>query len=158
MLEDQERMISYKTAIMTNKSHFEGKTIMDVGAGSGILSIFCALAGARKVYAVEASDAVNIAKDVVIENKFENIIEVIHEKVENVELPEGERVDVIVSEWMGFYLLHEGMLDSVIYARDKFLKEGGYLYPESATIYMAPCRFIVRFSSSDGYKKVTLYS
>lgn len=40
---------------------------------------------------------------------------------------------------MGFYLLHEGMLDSVIFARDKYLKPGGLIFPESATIYSAPC-------------------
>lgn len=50
-------------------------------------------------------------------------MEVIHGKVEDIELP--EKVDVIISEWMGFYLLHEAMLDSVLYARDKFLKPGG---------------------------------
>lgn len=61
-------------------------------------------------------------------------------KVEDVVLPNNIKVDVIVSEWMGFYLLHEGMLDSVLYARDNFLKENGEIFPESATIYIAPCR------------------
>jgi hypothetical protein len=49
--------------------------------------------------------------------------QVIKGKMEEVELP--EKVDIIVSEWMGFYLLHESMLDSVLYARDKWLNEGG---------------------------------
>ena len=40
---------------------------------------------------------------------------------------------------MGFYLLHEGMLDSVLYARDKFLKPGGLMFPETAEIWAAPC-------------------
>lgn len=51
----------------------------------------------------------------------------------------AEKIDIIVSEWMGFYLLHEGMLDSVIYARDKFLKPDGLMFPTEATIYIAPC-------------------
>lgn len=38
-------------------------------------------------------------------------------------------VDIIISEWMGFCLLYEGMLDSVLYARDIFLKNGGLLFP-----------------------------
>jgi hypothetical protein len=51
------------------------------------------------------------------------------------------KVDVIVSEWMGFYLLHEAMLDSVIFARDKFLKqETGVLFPNAAQIFAAPCK------------------
>jgi type I protein arginine methyltransferase len=60
--------------------------------------------------------------------------------VEDVVLPDNIKVDIIVSEWMGFYLLHEGMLDSVLEARDKFLKEDGEMFPESATIYISPCR------------------
>lgn len=62
----------------------------------------------------------------------------IHAPIESVDLP--EKVDIIISEWMGFYLLHEGMLDSVIFARDKFLKPGGLMFPESAALYCAPCR------------------
>jgi type I protein arginine methyltransferase len=38
---------------------------------------------------------------------------------------------------MGFFLLYEGMLDSVIYARDKFLKKDGLMFPERAKIYIA---------------------
>lgn len=62
----------------------------------------------------------------------------IHNTVEKIDLP--EKVDIIISEWMGFYLLHEGMLDSVIFARDKFLKPNGLMLPESAALYCAPCR------------------
>lgn len=48
-------------------------------------------------------------------------------------------MDIIVSEWMGFYLLHESMLDSVVHARDKFLRSGGLMFPDTAQIYAAPC-------------------
>lgn len=68
------------------------------------------------------------------------ILQVIHSRVEDVILPNNTKVDAIVSEWMGFYLLHEGMLDSVLFARDKFLNEGGEMFPETAVIYIAPCR------------------
>lgn len=64
----------------------------------------------------------------------------IHSKVEDMVLPDNVKVDAIVSEWMGFYLLHEGMLDSVIVARDKFLKEDGEMFPKYAVTYVAPCR------------------
>jgi hypothetical protein len=56
--------------------------------------------------------------------------------MEEVELP--EKVDIIVSEWMGFYLLHESMLDSVLYARDKWLNEGGLVFPSRSRIFLAP--------------------
>lgn len=49
------------------------------------------------------------------------------------------KVDIIVSEWMGFYLLHESMLDSVLYARDHFLKPEGVMFPSSCSLYASPC-------------------
>lgn len=71
-----------------------------------------------------------------------NFLQVVHSRVEDFKLPDGEKVDIIVSEWMGFYLLHEGMLDSVIFARDNFLKPGGLMFPETATLYCAPSRYV----------------
>jgi len=113
---------------------------LDVGAGTGILSVFCAQAGAKKVYAVEASETFRIAMEVAKENQFENVIQVIHKKLEDITICDiPEKVDVIVSEWMGFYLLHEAMLDSVIVARDRFLKSDGLMFPEYAAIYATPC-------------------
>jgi hypothetical protein len=53
-----------------------------------------------------------------------------------VELP--EKVDVLVSEWMGYFLLRESMLDPVINARQRWLKPGGACYPSHASLYMAP--------------------
>lgn len=98
------------------------------------------------MFAVEASNISNLAREIIKENNFENIIEVFHSKIEDFYLPEGiASVDIIVSEWMGFYLVHEGMLDSVIFARDTFLKEDGLLFPSTASIYMAPCSIPTQF-------------
>jgi type I protein arginine methyltransferase len=49
-------------------------------------------------------------------------------------------VDIIISEWMGYFLLRESMLDSVLVARDRFLKPGGALYPSHARLYVAGAR------------------
>ncbi|XP_050305337.1 protein arginine N-methyltransferase 6 [Anthonomus grandis grandis] len=140
MLKDEPRNTAYREAIFNNKADIEGKVVLDVGAGTGILSIFCAQAGAKKVYAVEASSTYRLALDIVRENMVENIVQVIHSRIEDVTTSQiPEKVDVIVSEWMGFYLLHEGMLDTVIIARDRFLKPDGLMFPESAGIYATPC-------------------
>ncbi|XP_041984392.1 protein arginine N-methyltransferase 1 [Aricia agestis] len=139
MLEDIPRTEAYRKAIFENEVYFKDKVVMDVGCGTGILSLFCAQAGAKKVYAVEASNLANVAEEVVLENNFKHVIEVLHSRVEDVKLPDGIKVDIIISEWMGFYLLHEGMLNSVLEARDKFLKEGGEMFPDFATIHVAPC-------------------
>lgn len=141
MLTDRPRQDAYRNAILSNRSLFAGKSVLDVGAGTGILSLFCAQAGAAKVYAIEASKIADLARELVKENGFADTIEVHQTKIEDFHL-EGDdqrQVDIIVSEWMGFYLLHEGMLDSVLLARDKFLKPTGSMFPQNASIYVAPC-------------------
>lgn len=57
-------------------------------------------------------------------------------KLEEADLPIKE-FDIIVSEWMGYFLLYESMLDTVILARDKYLKPGGLMFPDEATLYIA---------------------
>ena len=140
MLSDKARTLAYKNAIMNSKHIFDDKVVMDVGAGTGILSIFCAQAGARKVYAIEASDLAKLTEGVSRENKLNDKITVIHSKVEDIDPNNIEKVDIIISEWMGFYLVHEGMLDSVLFARDHFLKENGILFPSVAKLYASPCQ------------------
>lgn len=76
MLKDEPRNTAYHDAIFNNKADIEGKVVLDVGAGTGILSVFCAQAGAKKVYAVEASGTYRLALDIVKENRMENIIQV----------------------------------------------------------------------------------
>ena len=57
-------------------------------------------------------------------------------KIEEVDIPVDE-VDIIISEWMGYYLLYESMLDSVLWARDRYLKANGKMLPDKATMYIA---------------------
>lgn len=102
------------------------------------------------MYAVEASNIAEIARQTVKENNYEAVIEVFHQRIEDFNLPSDEdKVDILISEWMGFYLLHEGMLDSVIFARDKFLKLDGLMFPQNATINVAPSSVPSRFDWND---------
>lgn len=139
MVRDQARTDAYRKAILDNRHLFEGNTVMDVGAGTGILSLFAKQAGAKKVYAVEASGMVEVLREIVKLNDEDGVIEVIHGKAEDVDLEGGVKVDIMISEWMGFYLLHESMLDSVIMAREKHLDEDGLMFPSHARILAAPC-------------------
>ena len=131
MLQDKTRTGSYKKAIMDHADEcFKDKVVLDVGCGTGILSFFAAQAGAKRVYAVDASDIVHTAAQVVETNGMGDVIKVVRGTVEDVELPGlddvGGGVDVIVSEWMGYLLIYESMLRSVIIARDRFLKPDGH--------------------------------
>ncbi|KAL5538200.1 hypothetical protein UlMin_045793 [Ulmus minor] len=138
MLSDRVRMDAYFSSIFENKHHFKGKAVLDVGTGSGILAIWSAQAGARKVYAVEATKMAEHARALVKANNLEDFVEVIEGSIEDVTLP--EKVDVIISEWMGYFLLRESMFDSVICARDRWLKPTGVMYPSHARMWVAPLR------------------
>lgn len=111
------------------------------------------------MFAVEASNIAKLAFDVVRENEVEEIVQVFHNKIEEFTLPDGyDHVDIIISEWMGFYLLHEGMLDSVIWARDRFLSPDGLMFPASASINLAPCSVPSRFEEWDNVDGVRMQS
>lgn len=109
------------------------KLVLDVGCGTSILSMFASKAGARQVIAIDQSEIIYYAMDIVRKNNIGNI-QFVKGRLEDTEIPTDEKVDVIISEWMGYFLLFEGMLDSVIYARDQHLKEGGLLLPNRTNI------------------------
>ncbi|KAM6970880.1 protein arginine N-methyltransferase 6 [Tautogolabrus adspersus] len=136
MIADHVRTNTYRMAILRNSELIRGKVVLDVGAGTGVLSMFCVQAGAKKVFAVEACSIAEQAANIVRQNNMEDRIEVIRGTVETVDLP--EQVEVIVSEWMGYALLHESMLNSVLFARDKWLKPGGLILPNKAELYISP--------------------
>ena len=124
MIKDEVRTGTYKQAILRNAYLFEGKTVLDIGCGTGILSFFAAKAGAAHVYGIDCADIINYAQEIVRRNEMEDKITLIKGKVEEVELP-VRQVDIIISEWMGYFLIYESMFDSVIYARDKWLAKDG---------------------------------
>jgi histone-arginine methyltransferase CARM1 len=136
MLEDAERTGAYHQSIALNMQDFIGKVVLDVGAGSGILSFFAAQAGAKKVYAVEATEMANYARKLVEANGLSDRIEVIQEKLEDLVLP--EKVDIIISEPMGLLLVHERMMEIYAIARKRWLKTDGKLFPNKGTIFLAP--------------------
>lgn len=133
MLEDGPRMRAYRAAIFG--ADLRGKVVLDVGTGTGLLAMWAAQAGAARVIAVEASPMARLARENVEANGL-HVVEVVEGRVEALQL--GRVVDVIVSEWMGFHLVNESMLDSVLFARDAFLKRGGVLLPSAVRLLAAP--------------------
>jgi len=82
------------------------------------------------------SSIIHKAKEIVKINGFEDKITLLQGKMEEVKLP-FDKVDIIISEWMGYFLLYESMLDTVLYARDEYLAKDGLIFPDKATIFMA---------------------
>ncbi|XP_042342948.1 protein arginine N-methyltransferase 3 [Plectropomus leopardus] len=136
MLKDKVRTESYRDFMYRNPEVFKDKVVLDVGCGTGILSMFAVRAGAKKVIAVDQSAIIYQAMDIVRSNQLEDKITLIKGRIEDITLP-VEKVDIIISEWMGYFLLFESMLDSVLYARDLYLADGGSLYPDLCNISLA---------------------
>ncbi|KAJ8339067.1 hypothetical protein SKAU_G00358530 [Synaphobranchus kaupii] len=135
MLQDYLRTGTYQKAILVNEVDFKDKIVLDVGCGSGILSFFAVQAGAKKVYAVEASSVAKYAQMLVKSNNLSDKITVLAGKIEDVSVPED--VDVIISEPIGYMLLNERMLESYLHSR-KWLKPNGKMFPTYSDIHLAP--------------------
>ncbi len=133
MIRDRVRTEAFRRAI--DSVVRPGDIVLDVGAGSGILSVFAARAGAARVYAVEETSIAVLAQDLVTANGVADVVHVIQGDVSDIDLP--ERVDVVVSEWLGGFGIDEGMLVPVITARDRWLKPGGVMIPHSVTAWAA---------------------
>lgn len=88
MLQDHVRTSIYQFAVYENKEDFKGKRVLDVGAGTGILSFFAAKAGASHVYAVEASGMAFKAEKLAAGNGLQDVVTVLNKRVEDVTLDE----------------------------------------------------------------------
>ncbi|KNZ73314.1 Protein arginine N-methyltransferase 3 [Termitomyces sp. J132] len=152
MIQDKVRTSTYAHFILTNPALFRDAIVLDVGCGTSILSLFAARSGAKRVIAVDASDVAERAARIVKANGFEDIITVIRGKVEDIALPDDiKQVDVIISEWMGYALLYESMLDSVLHARDRFLRPGGVMAPSQCKMKFALCDATEVFKDRVGF-------
>ena len=97
---------------------------------------FAARSGAKHVIGVDMSSIIEKAREIVHVNGLSDKITLLQGKMEEVNLP-FPKVDIIISEWMGYFLLYESMLDTVLYARDTYLNPGGLIFPDKATMYVA---------------------
>ena len=97
---------------------------------------FAVKAGAKHVIGVDMSTIIEKAREIVAVNGMADKITLLQGKMEEVEMP-FPKVDIIISEWMGYFLLYESMLDTVLFARDTYLKPGGLIFPDKASILVA---------------------
>ena len=130
MLRDNARLNAYDKAL----SLVQGRVVLDYGAGTGILSMMAARAGADKVYAIEPTNT-DLARQIIKDNGLEERVKIVEGDILDVDLP---KVDAIVSEWMGVWALQENMLPGLLYARNKFLKKEGIILPACINMYLVP--------------------
>ncbi|XP_050829507.1 protein arginine N-methyltransferase 9 isoform X2 [Serinus canaria] len=149
MLNDAKRNLTYLRAI-ENAVHSGSKSVLDIGTGTGILSMFAKKAGASFVYGCELSKTMyELARDVVAANNMEREIKLLHLKSLDIEIPKHipERVSLVVTETVDAGLFGEGIVESLIHAWEHLLLQPkpknqdisagdyGRVIPASATIF-----------------------
>ena len=130
MLQDVVRTEAYEQSIAEVVQ--PGHSVLDFGCGTGILAMFAARAGAKKVIAVDRSPFIKTAQEIAAANGFDNI-DFYHDDDQSLQL--DEKVDVIVSEWMGHCLFYEAMLEPLLAVRDRYLADGGTRIPAEVTLH-----------------------
>lgn len=132
-----------------------GDIVVDLGAGSGILSVLACRAGARRAYAIEDTDAVSIARALVAATPYRDRIEILHGRSFDISLP--ERGDVLVADVHSTFGLQEQGLAAILDARDRLMKPGGRLVPSSMQLCVAPADAAELYDSKvNSWRRVVL--
>ncbi len=129
MVRDTVRVSAYRRAIFR---HCKDKTVVEIGCGSGILSIFAAKAGARRVIAIEESRIADLAAAMFEANGVADRIELRRANSRDVSL--DEQADVIIHEVLGVDPFGENILPFIEDARERLLAPGGILIPSALEV------------------------
>ena len=133
MLLDDVRMRAYQEAIAGSVR--PGDVVVDIGAGTGILSFLACSAGASKVYAIEGGPAIEFARELCQRNGFDDRVVLINEWSTAVDLPEP--ADVVITETIGNAAIDEGIIAWTIDARRRLLRTGGLVLPRRVGMWTA---------------------
>ena len=133
MLHDTARMDAFRRAIHATVQ--PGDVVVDIGCGSGVLSFMACEAGARKVYAIEGGPIIEVARELAVDNGFDDRIEFLGGWSLDVGLPEP--ADVLISETIGNAGLDEGIVAWTHDARQRLLRPGAALVPQRLRVWTA---------------------
>ena len=134
MIRDCVRTDAYAEAL--RRSVGPNSVILDLGTGVGIWALLACQFGARRVYALDPNDAIQIAREMAAVNGYSDRIEFIQELSTRIALP--EQADVIVTDMHGIVPMFEQNLPSIIDARQRLLAPGGKIIPEKDTLWAVP--------------------
>src|SRR5881396_287245 len=143
MIADEGRMDAYSRAMQ--RAIGRESIVLDIGAGTGILSLLACQYGARKVYAVEPSSVIGLAREAARANGFADRIQCIQALSTEIHLP--EKADVIVSDLRGVLPLFQDHLPSIVDARRRLLAPGGHLIPKQDVLWAAIVEMPQEFDS-----------
>jgi ubiquinone/menaquinone biosynthesis C-methylase UbiE len=130
---DATRLELYKTAI--SKTVCPGDTVADLGCGTGILGLLCLHAGADRIYAVDNSAMIDVARETFTRAQHGDRTVCIHGKSSQIELP--ERVDVVICDHVGYFGFDYRVVEFLSDAKQRFLKPGGTLIPSRIQLNIA---------------------
>ena len=133
-LSDDARVAAFRAAI--REVVRPESVVLDLASGSGILGLLACEAGAARVYSVEVSGMIEIARAAAAANGFGDRLVGIHGMSTEVVLP--ERVDAIVCDQVGRFGFEAGILEHGNDARRRFLKPGGVMMPQRVDLFVAP--------------------
>jgi protein arginine N-methyltransferase 1 len=133
MIADEARMGAFARAL--RQAITPGAVVVDIGTGTGIFALLACRFGARRVYAIEPDDAIQVAREMAAANGCADRIEFIQSLSTEVTLP--ERADVIVADIGGVLPWFQHHLTSMADARRRFLKPGGVLIPQCDVAWAA---------------------
>ena len=125
MLTDEVRTSSFLKAIM--EAVEPGDVVVDIGSGTGVLSLFAAMAGASHVYSIEREPVIEVAKEIAARNGLSDVITFISGTSREIEIP--ERADVLMTETIGNVGFDEGIFTWVTDAKKRFLKHNARIVP-----------------------------
>ena len=142
MVSDRLRTQAYARAL--EHAIRPGSTVLDIGTGTGILALLACRFGAGKVFAVEPSESIEVAKELAHANGFGNRIEFFRAMSTAIDLP--HRVDVVACDLHGILPHFQHSLPAIIDARNRHLRPSGILIPAGDVLRAAPVEATMQFA------------
>jgi precorrin-6B methylase 2 len=134
LLADRKRVDALSRAIASIVA--PGDTVLDVASGTGVLGLLACRAGASRVYCIEQSGIIELARELARANGFGDRMQFVMSHSSWAEVP--ERVDVIVCDQVGHFGFEAGIVEMIADVRSRFLRPGGRIVPAAITLHVAP--------------------